>query len=73
MSEDNITERHVEIDYTNYRGDRATRRLLPMVMFFGDNKFHKGAQWFLEAIDIDKQPNAIRHFALKDIHSWKTK
>ena len=71
MIKDNITERHVIIDYTNYRDERAIRKILPMTMFFGDNKFHKGAQWFLEAIDLDKKPNIIRHFALNNIHSWK--
>ncbi len=58
----------VVIDYTNYRGERSTRRIVPRRIWFGDNDYHKSAQWILRAYDLDKQ--ADRDFALKDVHSW---
>ena len=65
----NVNRREVvEIDYTNYKGERAKRRIWPLNMFHGINKYHRGPQWLLAAIDIDK--SALRVFAMKDIHSW---
>ena len=57
----------VTIDYTNWEGKRSLREIEPT----GDVKFmstiyHPEHQWILEAIDVKK--NALRHFALKDIH-----
>jgi hypothetical protein len=69
--EDNVKPRIVTIDYTNYKNQRNIRNILPMQIFFGKNNFHEGSQWFLEAMDYDKTPPQVRHFALKDIHSWK--
>ena len=60
---------HVIIDYTNYRGERSTRRIRPNELVFGQNAYHTTPQWLLVAVDIKK--NAIRTFAMKDIHSWK--
>lgn len=66
-----VTRRTITIDYTNYRSERGIRNVMPMQVFFGANQFHKdGDQWFLEALDVDKKPPAVRHFALKNIHSW---
>lgn len=68
---DNVKIRMVQLDYTNYKNERGIRNILPMTMFYGKNDFHEGDQWFLEAMDYDKSPPQIRHFALKNIHSWK--
>lgn len=57
----------VEVDYTNWRGIRSTRKILPIRIFFGSNEFHTESQWLLEALDIERQEN--RTFALKNIHS----
>lgn len=60
--------RAVEIDYTNYEGKRSRRIVTPTGrMEFVENKWHKPAQWIVEAFDHAK--GAIRGFALKDIHS----
>jgi hypothetical protein len=61
----------VTIDYTNYRGERGLRRILPLDIKFGSNEWHPEPQWLLIAIDEDKK--AERIFALKDIHSWTPK
>lgn len=61
--------KEVVIDYTNWRGERSLRIILPVETFFGLNEFHPGEQWLLKAIDVEK--NAERVFAMKDIHSWQ--
>lgn len=61
----------VEIDYTNWKGERAKRVIIPhpQGLFFGANQYHTEPQWLLNATDVEK--NAPRTFALKDIHSWR--
>jgi len=59
----------VQIDYTNYRGERSLRTIEPIEIVFEENEFHKPAQWLLVATDVEK--SAKRSFAIKDIHSWK--
>lgn len=63
--------RVVEIDYTNYRGERSTRRILPINngLRFGSNEYHTIEQWLLPALDVVK--GQVREFAMSDIHSWK--
>lgn len=56
------------IDYTNYRGERALRRIWPRGISFGTTEYHPEPQWLLLAFDLEKQ--ADRHFAMKDIHAW---
>ncbi len=58
----------VEIDYTNYRGERSLRKIVPDSVHWGSNEWHTEDQWLLYALDVEKQ--AMRHFAMKDIHSW---
>jgi predicted DNA-binding transcriptional regulator YafY len=58
----------VLIDYTNYRGERSVRKIVPGQLYFGHNEFHKEDQWLLDALDVEK--DALRTFAMKDIHSW---
>lgn len=62
--------RDVLIDYTNWRGERSVRRVLPVSVFFGTTQYHRDKQWFLTAVDVEK--NAERHFAMSDIHSWRS-
>jgi hypothetical protein len=59
---------HVIIDYTNYRGERAKREIVPSFLHWGSTEFHPEKQWLLHAFDISK--DAHRIFAMKDIHSW---
>ena len=61
----------VIIDYTNWRGERAMRRIRPTGrVTFENNEWHPETQWLLEAVDIDK--GEIRSFALANIHYWTT-
>lgn len=59
----------VIIDYTNWRGERAKRRIAPASIFWGETEYHPGPkQWFLLALDLDR--DVERAYAVKDIHSW---
>ncbi len=60
----------VLIDYTNHRGERGERRIEPLRMYFGSTQWHPDDQWLLEARDVKE--DAMRTFAMKDIHNWKT-
>lgn len=60
----------VSIDYTNWRGERSVRRVIPISIKFGSNEWHKDAQWMMLAHDVDK--DADRWFAMTGIHSWKS-
>jgi predicted DNA-binding transcriptional regulator YafY len=63
------TDRVVIIDYTNWRGQRSQRRILPLSIVFKATEWHKEPQWLLYA--WDKTKREYRYFALKDIHMWK--
>lgn len=59
----------VVIDYTNHRGERSERKVKPSLIRFGSSPWHKEPQWLLVAKDLEK--DALREFAMKDIHLWK--
>jgi predicted DNA-binding transcriptional regulator YafY len=59
------------IDYTNYRGERSIRRVVPLGVVFKATEFHPEAQWILSAWCLERE--AMREFAVKDIHNWKAK
>jgi predicted DNA-binding transcriptional regulator YafY len=58
----------VEIDYVNWKGERACRRILPQSLYLGDVEWHPGRQWILDAWDLDK--DAIRSFSMAGIRGW---
>lgn len=60
----------VLIDYTNWKGERGFRKIVPDRVYFGSNEWHTKDQWLLEALDVER--NATRTFAMNDIHSWKS-
>lgn len=60
----------VYIDYTNYRRERAWRRVIPLGIKFDSNEWHPEVQWLLTAFEVDK--NTWRTFAMKDIHAWQS-
>jgi predicted DNA-binding transcriptional regulator YafY len=60
--------RSVKIDYTNWRGERSIREIVPSRIFHGTSDWHAMPQWLMSAWDVEKQ--AMRDFALKDIHQW---
>lgn len=61
-------EKEILIRYTNYRGETALRRIIPISLRFGSTEWHPRPQWLLEAFDLDRR--AERAFALKDILEW---
>lgn len=58
----------IKIRYTNYRGETAVRRIVPIQIRFAASKWHPDEQWLMDAYDIDRQ--AERSFALVDIREW---
>lgn len=59
----------VEIDYTNWRGERAKRVVTPMSPLINEsNEWHPERQWLMLA--QDEKSGELRKFAMKDIHSW---
>ena len=55
----------VRIGYTNWRGEKGDRNILPLEVWHGATQWHPEEQWLLRAFDVEKQ--AERDFALKDI------
>lgn len=58
----------IYIDYTNWRGDRRVRRIVPRSFWYGESPWHTGRQWFMTALDPEE--GDIRDFALRNIHDW---
>jgi predicted DNA-binding transcriptional regulator YafY len=61
-------EQKAKIDYTNYRGERGERVVIPQDIWHGSTEFHPTPQWLMTAWDVEK--HAMRTFALKDVHKW---
>lgn len=58
----------VAIVYTNYRGERAERLILPERLWFGSTDWHPDPQWFLDAVDLGRRQ--VRSFAVRDIERF---
>ncbi len=58
----------VRILYTNWKGERGWRLILPRELPFKSTEFHPEEQYILEAWDFIKQ--ADRSFAMRDIELW---
>lgn len=66
-----ITSR-VRIDYTNHRGERRWRLIVPTRIDFRETPHHTPAQWVIDAFDVERHPlPAPRTFALAQIHAWE--
>ena len=63
-----LPEQEVMMDYTNWRGERAMRRIQPLDWRFGRSEWHKDDQWLLRAVDVEK--GEVREFAMSGVHSW---
>ena len=59
----------IVVDYTNWRGERRERVIEPRRVWFGTTEHHPEPQWFLAALDVEK--DQTRDFALRDIHSMR--
>lgn len=62
--------KQVEIDYTNWRGERRRRIIEPFDIKWASNRWHKEEQWLLFAICAED--NCIKTFAMSGIHRWRT-
>lgn len=64
---------NVTIDYTNWRGERRTRRIKPIRFYYGEVSWHPGPQWLVDAIDLDRPDgdDRVRTFAMSGIHGWR--
>ena len=61
----------VIIDYTNWRGERRKREIIPYRIDFENTEWHPDTQWLLEAFDCED--GEVKQFAMKDIHGWEPK
>lgn len=70
-SYNNFQNRVAIIDYTNWRGERATRTIHPIAgtLRFESNEWHPEPQWLFDATDVDT--GKVRTFAMLGIHSWR--
>jgi predicted DNA-binding transcriptional regulator YafY len=59
----------IEIDYTNWRGERAWRKVQPISVEFTCSEWHPENQWLMLVWDFEKQ--AYREFALSGIHGTR--
>lgn len=68
-----MTDKAVLIDYTNWRGERRWRKVVPNMAYglaFMSTKWHPGEpQWMLCCIDAEDGVSKL--FPLKDIHAWE--
>ena len=66
-----MAARRVIVDYTNWRGERGERTILPIAgtMRLSSHQWHPEPQWLFDAFDIAKDEERV--FALAGIHSWK--
>lgn len=60
----------VIMDYTNWKGSRRERRIIPLDMFIGSSEFHPQEQWLMKAIDLED--NVVKSFAMSGLHGWRS-
>ena len=63
-----MDEQAVAMLYTNYRGVREQRVVLPLSIFFGTSEYHSEPQWLMQAYDFNRE--ALRSFAMNSIHTF---
>jgi hypothetical protein len=56
-----------EMDYTNWKGERAWQKVQPMYLFLGVTKLYPKPQWLLHVLDTEK--GEFQDFALASIHA----
>lgn len=66
-----LKQKNILIDYTNWKGSRRWRRVMPIGISWDISVFHQdhGLSLFLKAIDVDDCVS--RDFLIKDIHDVK--
>lgn len=61
----------IEIDYTNHKGERRVRRIIPKRTYVGHTQYHPDTQTLLVAHDPER--NVERTFAVRNIHELRVK
>lgn len=64
-----MLEKAVGIVYTNHKGVRGFRWVIPLSWRFGTNQWYPEKQWLMNAYDLEKR--AEREFACDHIHTWE--
>ena len=59
----------LKFSYKNYKGIIAIRTVVPKLIWLGKTDFHPIEQFFLQALDLDKQE--MRDFAINDILNFE--
>jgi hypothetical protein len=62
--------REQTVTYTNWRGERAERRIIPARLWYGVTEWHPEPGWLLDATDLDKRER--RTFALSGFDNTTT-
>lgn len=57
--------KQIKITYTNHKGEKRERIILPIGIWFGRSEWHPTDQWFLKAKDVER--NVRRDFAMVHI------
>ena len=60
-----VVTRRITFDYMNWRGKLEARTVAPTDVWFGSTEWHPEPQWFMNAVDIEK--NVMRDFAMRDM------
>lgn len=68
MKYDLKPEREVQILYRNWRGETRERRIQPIGLSFGNNRWHPEVQWIMTATDLED--GILKGFALSGILRW---
>jgi hypothetical protein len=50
------------VGYTNWRGEYAVRKIVPLSVWYGSTEWHPEPQWLITALDLEK--HSARDFAL---------
>lgn len=61
----------IHFHYTNHRGERSWRTVVPEHMWWGVTAWHPQEGWLLRAFDMDKRE--YRDFAWSGIHGVETR
>lgn len=71
MSTTDDPTKPVTIDYTNWRGERRKRQIVPQdrTMKFGKTEWHPIPGWLFRALDCED--GKMKWFAMSGVHGWE--
>lgn len=58
----------IAVEYKNYRGETAVRKVIPLELYYGNTEYHPQDQWLLRVWDMEK--DAERIYSLQGIKKW---